>query len=201
MIWAGPGRFSVPNVPDTTDPDYTLGFSPHLVSGGSPDGSELPDDIRTGHREPAGPGAGGTYNAPKWQNRRNAEKLQRQTFDHTDVMWSVRQRKVHTPRYPIWDQERAPKRPTATNSPTGYAFRRPWNIPRHIKDVLGEDATAHFSLADHRRKYEIMGQRPMGRLGVNTYRAAPRPWDENLYIPPGAGQKPNGIAGNRTWRL
>lgn len=201
FIWAGPGRYSVPSVDQTTDPDYTLGFSPTLQSGGSPDGSSLPDDIRLNRREPPGTAESHTSSYLPWQRKRNSEKLQRQLDDHTETMWDVKQQKVSTPRYPIWDQERAPTRPTADNSPTGYAFQRPWHIPRNVKDVLGEDAVAHFSMADHRRKYEIMTQKPQGRLGVNTYRASPRPWDENLFIPPPAGHSPAGIAGNRPFRL
>lgn len=201
FIWGGPGRYSVPNVPDTTDPEYTLGFSPKLLSGGSPDGSELPDDIRTGNRQPAGPGRGGTYNKPSWRNRQLSDTRKRNTADHTEEMWKIRQEKPQVPVIPIQVQERVPIRPTATNSPTGYAFTRKWSIPRNIKDVLGEGAVAHFSMADHRRTYAIMTQKPQGRIGVNTYRAAPRPWDENLFVPPPAGHSPNGIAGNRAFRL
>lgn len=202
FIWGGPGRYSVPGIYETTDPNYTTGFSPELKSGGSSTGAEQPDAIRIGSRKLNGPTAGGNYNDPKWRARQNVEKLERQTEDHTEEMWKVRQQRLPAPNVPIWKQERPPTRPTATNSPTGYYFQRPWHIPRNVKDVLGEQATAHFSMADHRRKYEIMGQKPQGRIGVNTYRATPRPWDENLVIvPPSGPNVTGGIAGNRAWRL
>lgn len=199
FIWAGPGRYSVPDVPESTDPDWTTGYSPTLKAGGSPDGSALPDDIRTGHREPPP----NNPNDHAWNAVRQSEFHQRHSVETTSEMWQVQQHTVPRPRVPLWEQDRLPVRPTATNSPTGYAFTRPWHIPRNIHDAIGEDAVAHFSMADHRRNFEIMGMVPRGRTGVNTYRATPRPWDEQLFIPPPAGQKEmlGGIAGNQNFRL
>lgn len=197
-VWGGPGRYAVKDVPESTDPDYTTGYSPELRAGGSPDGSALPDDVRIGRRKPP---VGENYNEPQWQAHQNSEHLRRHSVEQTAEMWKVQQRKVPGGQNPLWTQDRAPKRPTAENSPTGYAFQRPWHVPRNAADALGEDATLHFSLADHRRKYQIMSMKPQGRLGVNTYRADPRPWDENLFIPPPAGQHLGGIAGSRTFRL
>jgi len=199
FIWAGPGRYSVPDIPESTDPDYELGYSPTLKSGGSPDGSALPDDIRIGHREPPP----NNPNDPEWNRVRVSEFRTRHAVETTSEMWQVRQETIPRPRVPLWEQDRLPVRPTATNSPTGYAFTRPWHIPRNVKDALGENAVDHFSMADHRRNFEIMGMVPRGRIGVNTYRADPRPWDQDLFIPPPAGQKEmlGGIAGNRNFRL
>lgn len=199
FIWAGPGRYAVPDIPESTDPDYTDGYSPTLKAGGSPDGSALPDDIRTGHREPPP----NNPNDPAWNRIRQSEFHRRHSVETTTEMWQVQQHTVPRPRVPLWEQDRMPVRPTATNSPTGYAFTRPWHIPRTVQDVLGEGAVTHFSMADHRRNFEIMGMVPRGRTGVNTYRADTRPWDEQLFIPPPAGQKEiyGGIAGNQKFRL
>lgn len=197
FIWAGPGRYAVPDIPESTDPEWTTGYSPALHAGGSPDGSALPDDIRMGYREPP-PNNPNDHN---WNAVRTSDFHRRHSVEETAEMWQVQQSKVPAPRVPLWEQERMPVRPTATNSPTGYAFQRPWHVPRNIKDALGEDAVAHFSLADHRRDYLVNGMRPQGRIGVNTYRANPRPWDEALFIPPRAGENLGGIAGNRNYRL
>lgn len=204
-VWGGPGRYSVPSVDSTTDPDYTTGFSPTLRAGGSPDGTQLPDDVRIGQRELP---VGENYNDPKWQAIQNSEFLQRHSVEQTGEMWSVQQRKIPAPQVPLWTQERAPIRPTATNSPTGYTFQRPWHIPRNVADVYTEDSVAisgasrqHFSMADHRRRYEVMGMKPQGRMGVNTYRANPQPWDQSLYVAPSASQAPNSITGTRSFRL
>jgi hypothetical protein len=204
-IWGGAGRYSVPGVEATTDPEYTTGFSPTLKSGGSSDGSQLPDNVRIDKREPP---VGENYNDPEWQARQNSEGLRRHQDDETREMWKVRQAKVPAPHVPLWTQERAPTRPTATNSPTGYAFQRPWHIPRNVNDVMGPGAVSstgasleHFSLADHRRRYEILGMKPQGRMGVNSYRATPRPWDEQLFIAPEPPARQSTITGTRSFRL
>lgn len=196
-LWSGYGRYAVKNVPESTDPELTDGFSPTLKAGGSPDGTAFPDDIRTGHREPPvnNPNNKG-YNA-----RRNSDLHRRHAEDVTTVNWHVQQRAIPPPKNPLWEQDRPPTRPTADLSPSNYMFTRPWHIPRNIKDVLGEDAIAHFSLAAHRRNFEVYGMKPQGRIGTNTYRANPTPWDEQLFTPPPAESQAVGIAGNRTWRL
>lgn len=197
FIWGGPGRYAVADIPETTDPEYTTGFSPSLATTGSPDGTMLPDDIRVGLREPPPNDPNTTF----VYQRRFSEFYQRHSVEKTDVGWKVKQQKVPAGQDPMWTQERMPVRPTADNDPVGYRFWRPWHIPRNIKDAVGEDATAHFSLADHRRAYEIYGQKPQGGIGANTYRAPTRPWDETLFVPPQAANSINTIVGNRAHRL
>lgn len=200
MPWRGNGRFAVPAVPETTDPEYTTAFSPRLVSGGSADGTSLPDNVRIGQR--VVPVQGGTYNRPDWQAKRNSDRLRRHSKERISPMWRVRQERIPAPRVPRWEQDRPPTRPTAQYSPTGYLVVIPKHIPRNAADAIGPDAVLHFSLADHRRKYPTMTQKPQGRMGVNSYRASPRPWDENLFIPPPAGANPSmgALSGNRSYR-
>lgn len=194
--WGGPGQYSVADPPDSTDPDYTLGFSPVLRP--SPDGSTLPDDIRVGLREPPE----NDPNDAEYNRRRWSDFHQRHSDERTVTGWNVHQQKVQAPIVPEWTQERLPVRPTADDSPLGYQFTRPWHIPRHVQDAVGEEATIHFSMADHRRTFPIMGMKPQGRIGVNTYRAEPRPWDEELFVPPRAGEGGNEVStGNQAYRL
>lgn len=203
-VFGGNQRYAVRDVPESTDPEYTTGYSPPLVAGGSSSGDALPDNVRIGHRETPIPGR--NWNDPRWQAQTDAEYLRRHSEEHTEIDWHVRQQKAPTPNHPLWLQERMPVRPTADMAPMGRTFQRPWHIPRNAKDALGETATLHVSLADHRRIHPITsapvhGMRPMGRMGTNTYRPQPRPWDENLFNPPPAGMDAGGIAGNRAWRL
>lgn len=204
-LWANNARYTVPTVDTTNDPTYTLGFSPALKADGSSDGSALPDAIRIGRKKPPATEGKGTYNVPHWQLVQDSEQNRRYQEDHMDTMWNVQQRRVPPPNVPLWSQERAPIRPTATYSPTGYAVTRPWHIPRNIKDAVGPDATTHFSMADHRRKYAILTQKPQNRTGVNTYRATPTPWDANLFVAPGAPDaRPvtnTATGGRRSFRL
>jgi hypothetical protein len=69
-------------------------------------------------------------------------------------------------------------RPTMRMAPRTYSFLRPlWGAPRALN---GE----HFSMADHRRTYDILGTQPV-RTWRNTYRIDPTPWDTNVVdIPP-----------------
>lgn len=174
-LFNGNARYAVKDVPESTDPEYTTGYSPVLVPGGSSTGAALPDNVRIGRRRP--PVEGGTYNRPDWVAKRTAEQNKRYEADHLDTMWSVRQQRIPPPRVPLWEQERAPTRPTATNSPTGYAFQREWLLPRNAATVWNDNdpkadtgaSRMHFSLADHRRKYEILTMKPQGRVGTNTY--------------------------------
>lgn len=192
--------YEVPDVPETTDPNNTGGgFSPELSP--SPDGSRLPDDIRIGKREPPE----NDPNDYEYSMRRDHDRKVRQSDEVTQGSWNVQQRKVSAPIVPEWTQERAPIRPSATRSPLGYLFTRPMGHPRNIKDAVGEDAEAHVSMADHRRSYAIGGMQPQGKVGRNTFRLDPRPWDEGLRNPiveptPDSPMH-SAFGGNRNFRL
>lgn len=198
-IFGGNQRYAVRDIPESTDPEYTTGFSPELRAGGSASGEALPDQIRTKKRKTPIPGR--NWNSPEWQAERDSEFLKRHSVEEYEVRGTQRQYKPSVPKIPVQTQDNLPTRPTATKSPAYATFQRPWHIPRNAKDALGENATTHFSMANHERQYEIFGMQPRGRLGVNTYRAQPKPWDENLYIAPRAGEVSGGIAGNRAFRL
>lgn len=172
-------------------------------------GSEgtTPDDIRVGRREPP-PNAF----VDVWPKPGELDRQHRQSDENRRDPWKVRQQKAPTPSVPEWTQERMPIRPTATNAPMAYSFTRYWHIPRNVEEVYGPGSEnengvsrRHFSMADHRRKYQIMTQVPRGKVGVNTYRKDPGPWDSRLFnasVPdvPAQGTGYNAIAGNRTFR-
>lgn len=69
-----------------------------------------------------------------------------------------------------------PEEPRLTNqmSPSRYTFTRPFDqhAARHLDG-------SHFSMADHRRNYPVMGMAPVG-YKRNTYRADPTPWDVDI---------------------
>lgn len=72
---------------------------------------------------------------------------------------------------------------TQQRSPRTYSFLRPFdqkskgNGARHLNGN-------HFSMADHRREYEVLGMRPWSQHR-NTYRVDPAPWDADMYdVPP-----------------
>lgn len=72
---------------------------------------------------------------------------------------------------------------TERMSPRRYSFLRPWD-----QGSKGNGARTlngnHFSMADHRREYEVLGMRPWSQHR-NTYRVDPAPWDADMYdVPP-----------------
>jgi hypothetical protein len=192
-----PRAYAVRDIPETTDPDYTTGYATQLDPGIA--SGTTPDPIRTGDVKPP-------VNSPNnrgYNARRYSDFHRRHSVEEVEQDWHTRQRKVPGGQNPLWSQERQPIRGTATRAPMPYMFTRPWHIPRHVQDAIGEDAVIHLSMADHRRAYEIMGQAPQGRLGVNTYRLDPRPWDEQLHFRPQAEHTVSGgsFGGTRSYRL
>jgi hypothetical protein len=196
--WGGPGRYSVPDVPESTNPEYELGGAQGLAVGGSPTGT--PDDIRINRREPPE----GDPNNAAYNRRRFSDFFRRHSDEVSTVANEIhiQQQKVPGGQNPLWTQERLPTRPTASMHPAGYMFRRPEHRPRPITEVSNDpdNAVLHVSLADHRRNYEIMIQKPQGGVGRNTYRPPIRPWDEDLYTPPPAANLSpgSGIFGGRS---
>jgi hypothetical protein len=95
---------------------------------------------------------------------------------------------------------------TQTMAPRSYSFWRPFQgmTPHRF---TGD----HFSMADHRRKYEIYGMAPQRRPGGssrNTYRLPPAPWDINVVDMPPDQDLPDATwksvevpSPSRSWRL
>lgn len=94
-------------------------------------------------------------------------------------------------------------RPTNRMAPVTYSFTRPFD--QHSARRLNGQ---HFSMADHRRTYEIYGMAPIGSRR-NTYRADPQPWDTDIvdsapdYNPTYARIQQVEVpdAAGRSWRL
>lgn len=79
------------------------------------------------------------------------------------------------------DPKRTPtEEPRWTNrlSPHNYVFTRPFG-----QDYERYFNGSHFSMADHRRTYPILGMNPPP-FKRNTYRADPTPWDTDLIDQP-----------------
>lgn len=69
-------------------------------------------------------------------------------------------------------------RPTARESQNTFYFTRPWD-QQWARRLNG----MHFSMADHRRNYPIMGVKPAPSWR-NTSRVDPPPWDANIVDTP-----------------
>lgn len=198
-------RFGVPEAPEADTPGYSEEAYPELRVGPE----SIPDDIRVGKRNPP-PNAF----VDVWPRNGEIDRQQRQADERRRPAWHTHQEGPHSPvpSVPEWNRQIPGSRPTADLAPMSYYFTREWHIPRNVEDVYGPDAEErpgqlkrHFSLADHRRNYAILIQRPQGRTGVNTYRKDPTPWDASLYnspVPPIPQERTafNSISGNRSFR-
>lgn len=174
-------------------------FAPRLHPEGRADPPGTPDPIRIGTGEPP------TFaRNPQWDERVGRDLNERRSVETTLATgWFTRHDFDPVPM----DQERFPEardvpdiRPTQRYGPNTYLFVR-GDFPSMPPPRTGQ----HFSLADHRRMTEIMGQRPRDRMGVNTYRATPQPWDAGLVVAPptetqSGSVRSSSISGNRSYR-
>jgi hypothetical protein len=74
-------------------------------------------------------------------------------------------------------------RPTTGMSPHTYRFWRPFGTLDEKGNTPHRFTGLHFSMADHRRNYTILGTTPARHPGAstrNTYRLPPTPWDQNI---------------------
>lgn len=104
-------------------------------------------------------------------------------------------------------------RPTMKMAPTRYSFTRPFDQMNRIygdaqvgsaRQLNGQ----HFSMADNKREYPILGMEPARRSRRNTFRLMPAPWDSNIVdLPPETAPMNGRIRSvevpreNRTYRL
>ena len=121
----------------------------------------------------------------EWWDRNNADTDQRESVVETNAIgWTVPpgiapgdRRWADNPR------RNPPAEPRLTNrlGPNTWTQTRPFD--RGAKRFNG----LHFSMADHRRKYDILGMRPAVSRR-NTYRMEPGPWDVDVVdLPPSNG--------------
>jgi hypothetical protein len=139
-----------------------------------------------------------------------AEEQGRHTaIEHVDADGWTMQRPVWGAKRAAPDPRRTPPpetRLTQSMSPSRYWFTRPFD--QHAARRLNG---LHFSMADHRRDYPIMGMQPV-TARRNTYRLDPPPHDIDIVDEPAVSSfdtTPNQrlqqvelpLSSNRSWRL
>lgn len=110
-----------------------------------------------------------------------------------------------------------PAEPRITNrlAPRSYGFTRLFDQFNRTHDGDPQTGSArtfngvHFSMADHRRDFDIEGYAPV-RTARNTYRIEPTPWDTHIVdmpadnganIPAARVRSIEVPSGSRSWRL
>lgn len=101
-----------------------------------------------------------------------AERLARHEVEHLDGDgWAATAPTVRSfapnPRAQVYAEPRV----TSRQAPSSYSFTRPYD-----QTTEHHNNGQHFSMADHRRQYAILGMRPVDPMR-NTSRNVPGPWD------------------------
>ena len=145
-------------------------------------------------------------NTEAWYARVNRDTAQRESVtDENSTGWTERKAgsgRGVVPRPKPGDT--GEPRPTGSMSPNTYFFERPFDarMERQFNGV-------HFSMADHRRTFDIMGMAPVAHAR-NTFRIEPGPTDKDItevptdtnYAPQYASAPNVPVGGlERSWRL
>lgn len=140
------------------------------------------------------------------RNTAERESVVQQSNDFIDTNQRA-YRRVDSPYQNVYQNSERPL--TAGKNPNNWSFLRPFMQPTQ-KGIGSHNLNGnHFSMAGHRRDYEIYGMAPV-RTSRNTFRLDPTPWDQNIVDAPdntpGYVTKDNrnsepGYAGTRSFRL
>lgn len=198
--------FAVPG-PSSDAPyndEFGWGPSPRISVGSTPDAMRLQEfPVRTFRP--------GDDDAPEeFYGPLDADDRQRHSVENVDADgWDIQKGQYKIGADPRWNPPNE-TRMTERMSPRSYSFWRPFD-----QGTKGNGARtlngSHFSMADHRREYDILGMRPWS-AHRNTYRVDPTPWDADMYDVPPETNSGNAIqgrvqafevpdSGNRSFRL
>ena len=171
--------YAVPGL--TPDAPYNDEFgwapSPRISVESTPDAMRV-GEYPTRTVRPNAPDAPGVFYRPL-----DADEAQRHSVEDQDADgWEEKKDRYKIGPDPRWNPP-AETRITEAMAPRSYSFTRPFD-----QAAKGNGARLfngmHFSMADHRRDYDILGMQPWGKRR-NTYRVDPAPWDADMYdVPP-----------------
>ena len=168
-VSAGPfPEYAVPSEFEDAPYADTIGWAPGISVDRARLGEPRPDFRPTPNKPPG-----------RWWQR-NSDTIARHSVEEQDADgWEENKGGSGKPTAP--DPRRNPPpetRLTQAMAPRTYSFFRPWdNTSARLLNGT------HFSMADHRREYEILGMAPV-RNARNTYRIEPTPWDANMVDTP-----------------
>jgi hypothetical protein len=204
------GRYASPGLSEDAPYTDTFGWSPSLRLSAQ----EIPDNARLRERALRDFYPDGPKNPEQFYGSRDTDDAKRHQVESQDANGWDAPKGIGTERRWAANPREIPpaeNRVTQRLAPRGYSFLRPFG------HGLGKGSTPdrfngeHFSMADHRRDYEIYGMAPV-RSRRNTWRIEPTPWDADIVDVPANVQPniPNGRVeavevnyspGNRNWRL
>lgn len=156
--------------------EFGWGPSPRISVGSTPDAMRLQSfPVRTVRPD--------AEDAPEeFYGPLDADDKNRHSVENVDADgWTIQKDQLRRAPDPRWNPP-AESRITQQMAPRTYSFWRPFD-----QGTKGNGARSlngmHFSMADHRREYDILGMRPWS-AHRNTYRTDPTPWDADMYDVP-----------------
>lgn len=158
---------------DTSVPWSDNGYVDSPVNAYATPPTEDPDRLDNRKRVDSRPNLADVFG---WWRKKDADTAKRESVTSTtSIGWTERKGgsgRAVAPR-PLGKDTGEP-RPTMALGPNTYAFSRPFDatMERHFNGV-------HFSMADHRRTFEIYGMAPVSHAR-NTYRIEPGPTDRDI---------------------
>lgn len=176
------GDYAAPAIGEGSPYNDTFGWGPriHTSTVETPSAQRLGVFPRMDYRpDPVRP-------PEEFWDRLDADEAQRHSVEHQSATgWEEQKGSRRFAPHPMSVPTPEP-RPTTRMAPTTYLFTRPFD--QHAARELNG---LHFSMADHRRNYEILGMAPV-RRARNTYRIEPTPWDQNIVdLPPSNVDQPS----------
>lgn len=176
------GAYGVPSLDEGSPYNDEFGWGPKLKTSAveTPSAQRLQQIPRRDYRpNPPDPSESDTG----FWGQLDADKQRRHSVEHVDADGWTESKGIMAGEKRWKDNPRSipppESRPTQMMAPTTYSFTRPFD-QHSARQFNG----THFSMADHRRNYEILGMAPV-RSMRNTYRIEPTPWDEDIVdLPP-----------------
>lgn len=201
-------RYAVPGIEE--DAPYTdeFGWSPSLRLSAQ----EIPDNARLQERALRDFYPDGQKTPESFYGQRDADEKSRHSVEDIDANGWDETKGIGTERR--WapnPREIPPPEPRVTSRlfPRSYSFLRPFGHGLGKGSTPNNFTGVHFSMADHRRNYEVGGMAPASSRR-NTYRIEPTPWDTDIVdMPPNVApmlpqariQSVEVASGSRNWRL
>lgn len=173
------GAYAVPSVYQDAPYTDTFGWGPkpHISVSSTPDAMRL-GTVETRTMRPEDNESPQAYYGPLDADDKRRHSVEDQDADG----WREQKSRYQMGPDPRWNPP-SETRWTEQLSPNNYSFTRPFDQGRKGNGARELNGT-HFSMADHRREYDILGMQPWG-MHRNTYRISPAPWDADLYdVPP-----------------
>ena len=176
-------RYAVPGLDDDAPYTDTFGWSASLRLSAQ----EIPDNARLQERAlrdfyPDGPKSPEQFYGSRDFDDANRHRAE----DQSATMWNESKGIGSERRWAPNPREIPPPEPRITSkiAPRTYSFLRPFKHGLGKGSVPNALNGQHFSMADHRRNYEIGGMQP-ATSRRNTYRIEPTPWDTDIVdVPP-----------------